>query len=53
MTRYKVTGRDPMFAHQRNLEEDVPAGQRGNNGGPAAQERVPEDPTTIASESKS
>ncbi|PVI04769.1 hypothetical protein DM02DRAFT_495141, partial [Periconia macrospinosa] len=35
----KVTGKDPLFAHQRNLG-DVPAGQRG--GQPAAEERYPE-----------
>jgi len=49
----KTTGRDPMFANQRNLEEDVPAGQHGNIGGPAAQEREPETATTVARESAS
>ncbi|KAF1952208.1 hypothetical protein CC80DRAFT_422899 [Byssothecium circinans] len=49
----KVTGRDPYFAIQRNLEEDVPAGQRGNVGGPAANERIPEPAETVAAESKS
>ncbi|KAF2874148.1 hypothetical protein BDV95DRAFT_565518 [Massariosphaeria phaeospora] len=46
----KTTGRDPAFANQRNLEEDVPTGQRGTTGGPAAQERVPESADTAASE---
>jgi hypothetical protein len=32
---------DPKHAHQRNLG-DVPAGQRGNTGGPPAEEREPE-----------
>jgi hypothetical protein len=31
----------PEHAVQRNLG-DVPAGQRGNTGGPAAEERVPD-----------
>ncbi|KAL1592391.1 hypothetical protein SLS60_011470 [Paraconiothyrium brasiliense] len=51
-TNDKVTGKDPYFAHQRNLE-DVPAGQRGNIGGPPAQERVPETADTVARESAS
>ncbi|KAF2657654.1 hypothetical protein K491DRAFT_594533 [Lophiostoma macrostomum CBS 122681] len=37
-----VNPHDPEFANQRNLEEDVPAGKRGNVGGPPAEERVPE-----------
>ncbi|KAF2194897.1 hypothetical protein K469DRAFT_650895 [Zopfia rhizophila CBS 207.26] len=37
-----VKGKDPQFAGQRNLEEDVPAGQRGTLGGQPAEERVPE-----------
>ncbi|CAI6336376.1 unnamed protein product [Periconia digitata] len=45
----KVTGRDPHFADQRNLD-DVPTGQRGNVGGPPAQDRVPESAETVASE---
>lgn len=49
----KVRGRDPKFANQRNLEEDVPAGQRGNVGGPAAEEREPETADTVARESAS
>ncbi|KAJ4360140.1 uncharacterized protein N0V89_000700 [Didymosphaeria variabile] len=52
-TNDKVTGRDPKFANQRNLEEDVPAGQRGNVGGPPAQEREPETANTVARESAS
>ncbi|KAI8932649.1 hypothetical protein NX059_010145 [Plenodomus lindquistii] len=32
---------DPAHAAQRNLD-DVPTGQRGNTGGPPAQEREPE-----------
>jgi hypothetical protein len=32
---------DPKYAHQRNLD-DVPTGQRGNTGGPPAEEREPE-----------
>jgi hypothetical protein len=47
-----VTGHDPQFAGQRNLEEDVPAGERGNTGGPAAQERLPEGAETVAAENK-
>ena len=39
----------PEHAHQRNLG-DVPAGQRGNTGGPAAQERVPESAESAASD---
>jgi hypothetical protein len=31
----------PEHAHQRNLG-DVPTGQRGNTGGPPAEEREPE-----------
>ena len=37
-----VTGRDPKFANQRALGEDYPTGQRGNVGGPPAEEREPE-----------
>ncbi|KAF2241233.1 hypothetical protein BU26DRAFT_525431 [Trematosphaeria pertusa] len=47
-----VQGRDPEFAHQRNLPEDVPSGQRGNIGGPPAEERVPESAETVAVENK-
>ena len=50
MLNDKVTGRDPHFAGQRNLEEKVPAGQRGNVGGPAAQERIPETAERVAAE---
>lgn len=32
---------DPPHAQQRNLG-DVPTGRRGNTGGPAAEEREPE-----------
>lgn len=49
----KVTGRDPLFAHQRAVDEDYPTGVRGNTGGPAAEERVPEDAERVARESKS
>lgn len=40
---------DPTHAVQRNLG-DVPAGQRGDVGGPPAQERVPEKATSVASD---
>lgn len=46
----KTAGRDPAFANQRNLEEDVPTGQRGTVGGPAAQEREPETADRVAAE---
>jgi hypothetical protein len=39
----------PEHAHQRNLD-DVPTGQRGNTGGPPAQERVPESAESVASD---
>lgn len=45
----KVAGKDPAFAHQRNLD-DVPTGQRGNVGGPPAQEREPETAERVAAE---
>jgi hypothetical protein len=45
----KVSGSDPAFAHQRN-HDDVPTGQRGNVGGPAAQEREPETSERVAAE---
>ncbi|KAF2816551.1 uncharacterized protein BDZ99DRAFT_376601 [Mytilinidion resinicola] len=45
-----VSGRDPEFAEQRALDEDVPSGQRGNVGGPAAEERFPEGSDTVAAE---
>ncbi|OCK82029.1 hypothetical protein K432DRAFT_325079 [Lepidopterella palustris CBS 459.81] len=48
-----VKGRDPEFAGQRALDEDVPSGKRGNLGGPAAQERVPEGAETVAAEAPS
>jgi hypothetical protein len=38
---------DPTHAHQRNLG-DVPTGQRGNTGGPSAQDRVPEGAQSAA-----
>jgi hypothetical protein len=44
-----TTGRDPAFAHQRNLD-DVPTGQRGNIGGPPAEEREPETADRVAAE---
>jgi len=47
-----VDGRDPYFADQRALEKDVPTGQRGNVGGPPAEERVPEDADTVARETR-
>lgn len=40
---------DPTHAVQRNLG-DVPTGQRGSTGGPAAQERVPESAESVAAE---
>jgi hypothetical protein len=40
---------DPAHAQQRNLG-DVPTGQRGNVGGPPAQELVPETAERVASE---
>lgn len=40
---------DPRHADQRNLG-DVPTGQRGNTGGPPAQERIPENAESVASE---
>ena len=43
----KVTGKDPLFAHQRNLGP-VPAGQRG--GQPLAEDRYPEGAETVAAE---
>ena len=49
----KVTGRDPMFAHQRAVDEDYPTGVRGNTGGPPAQDREPETAERVARESKS
>ena len=50
MRNDKVTGKDPLFAGQRKLEEDYPTGVRGNVGGPPAEERVPEDADRVASE---
>jgi hypothetical protein len=40
---------DPRHAVQRNLG-DVPAGERGNTGGPSAQERVPESASSVAAD---
>lgn len=40
---------DPTHAAQRNLD-NVPTGQRGNTGGPAAEERVPESASSVAAE---
>ena len=40
---------DPRHADQRNLG-DVPTGQRGNTGGPAAEERFPESAESVAAE---
>ncbi|KAH7406862.1 hypothetical protein DE146DRAFT_778367 [Phaeosphaeria sp. MPI-PUGE-AT-0046c] len=40
---------DPTHAAQRNLD-NVPTGQRGNNGGVDAQERVPESASSVAAE---
>lgn len=51
-TNDKVTGRDPAFANQRNLEEDVPSGKRGNVGGLSAQEMEPESAERVAAENK-
>ncbi|KAF2259350.1 hypothetical protein CC78DRAFT_586083 [Lojkania enalia] len=47
----KYLERDPTHAAQRNLGE-VPSGQRGTTGGPAAEERFPEGAETVASEHK-
>lgn len=47
----KTSGSDPAFAHQRNLD-DVPTGQRGNVGGPPAEEREPETADRVAAETK-
>lgn len=40
---------DPTHAAQRNLG-DVPTGQRGNTGGAAAQESVPETAASVAAD---
>ena len=40
---------DPTHAAHRNLG-DVPTGQRGNTGGPAAQESVPESAESVAAD---
>lgn len=40
---------DPRHAVQRNLG-DVPAGERGNIGGPPAQERMPESASSVAAD---
>jgi hypothetical protein len=40
---------DPRHADQRNLG-DVPTGQRGNTGGPPAQELVPESAESVAAD---
>lgn len=48
----QVDPHDPAFANQRNLDQDVPSGQRGTVGGPAAQERLPETAERVAVENK-
>lgn len=40
---------DPTHAAQRNLD-NVPTGQRGNTGGPSAEERIPESASSVAAE---
>lgn len=47
-----VDQKDPGFANQRALDKEQGdmAGQRGNIGGPAAEERLPETSETVAAE---
>jgi len=51
--REAVNPHDPAFADQRGLDDEEAAksaGQRGNIGGPAAEERIPEGSETVAAE---
>jgi hypothetical protein len=45
-----VNAQDPAFKNQRALDRDVPSGERGSVGGPAAEERVPAGAEEVASE---
>ncbi|KAF2104343.1 hypothetical protein NA57DRAFT_70553 [Rhizodiscina lignyota] len=47
-----VNPHDPAFANQRGLEKEEAgvAGERGNIGGPSAEERIPESSETVAAE---
>jgi hypothetical protein len=53
-----INHHDPAFANQRALNRDDAqigegvslAGTRGNLGGPAAEERIPEGPERVAAE---
>lgn len=47
-----VDPHDPKFAHHRAEDSDVATIGRGNVGGPAAEERLPESATTVATENK-
>lgn len=40
---------DPKFAHHRTEDSDVAVTGRGNVGGPAAEERIPESAESVAS----
>lgn len=45
-----VDSHDPQFASQRALDKDEAQVGRGNVGGPAAEERLPETSDRVASE---
>lgn len=45
-----VDAHDPMHADQRAIDKDEAVIGRGNVGGPAAEERIPESANTVASE---
>ena len=45
-----VDERDPKFKHHRALDSDVAEPGRGTVGGPPAEERIPENADTVASE---
>lgn len=47
-----VDAHDPAFASQRALGKDEAVVGRGNNGGPAAEDRIPEGAQAVAQENK-